>query len=282
MRAHSRMANIIDPRFVVCVEREHRFFLNFASVDEFEEWYVQLRPADRTLNEVVTCDTRKLVIDIDDGSAIMHMFDFERHVPARIRDVFFELGIGEPNVIVYRMADESNETSSAKLSYHVVVSNFTFTSQTCMGLCMIIASGQAWDHCVDTGIYRSVQCVRMEGSTKFGEKRWKRKCSDAFFRQGLLSCANGTVESDVRCDLVTSPFFTTRHDVFPRVDMSQFRRGKPNAHGSIPLYRTKPGYCPKCHRTHDKENASIKFVAGSPVFVCWRAMATTPRSRVSR
>ena len=275
-RAHHRLNSIVNKKFVVNVEKENRFFLNFESIDEFEAWYVLLPPKDRTINEVVLCDRRKLIIDIDENEAscCLDMFDFERHVVSRIRDVFAMLGVGTPKVIMYRMANELNETSQDKLSYHAIVSNFTFTARTCMGLCMIISSNQVWDGCVDTGIYKSVQCVRMEGSTKFGEYRWKKKCSDAFFRQGILSCTEGTEEADIVCNPVRSPstLTTTLTDLCGIVDMSQFKPGKLNTtYGTLPLYRIKPGYCPECNRVHDKENAAIMHVAGKPIFICWRS-----------
>lgn len=272
-RIYHRLDDIQDKKFVVNVERRSRFFLNFKSIDYFERWYMSLSPKDRTINEVVYCDKRKLIIDIDDGAdSNMDMFDFERHVAPRVREVFSMLNIGTPKVTMYRMADEDNETSDKKLSYHAVVSNFVFTARTCMGLCMIISSGQAWDRCVDTGIYKSVQCIRMEGSTKFEESRWKRKCSPAFFRQGIISCDEGTTEADIVCSpgpssLVSSYSAT---DVESIIDMSQFKIGKLNAYDMLPLYRIKPGYCPKCRRVHDKENAAIRYVAGQPIYVCWR------------
>lgn len=272
-KTYYRLDNIPNKNFVVSVEKENRFFLNFISLDYFERWYVSLSPKDRTINEVVYCDKRKLIIDIDDGGdSNLNMFDFERHVTSRIHEVFSILCIGTPNVIMYRMADENNETSNIKLSYHAVVSNFLFTAKTCMGLCMIISSGQAWDKCVDTGIYKSVQCIRMEGSTKFGESRWKRKCSHALFRQGILSCAEGTTEADIVCNPkpLNYVYNYSAADFENIIDMSQFKIGKLNVYNMLPLYRVKPGYCPKCRRVHDKENAAIRYVAGQPTYMCWR------------
>lgn len=279
-KVYYRLDNIKDKKFVVSVERENRFFLNFKSIDCFERWYTSLSPHDRTIHEVIYCDKRKLIIDIDDETSCepekyqLSMFDFERHVASRIREVFSMLDIGTPEVIMYRMADENNETSNKKLSYHAVVSNFLFTAKTCMGLCMIISSGQAWDKCVDMSIYKSVQCIRMEGSTKFKESRWKRKCSHAFFRQGIISCDEDTTEADIICNPGPSVNMQTNNTCYSTadsiIDMSQFKIGKLNAYDMLPLYRVKPGYCPKCNRVHDKENAAIKYVAGKPIYMCWR------------
>ncbi len=273
-RIHRRLSAIADPGFVVNVDRgNHRFFLNFYSVSEFETWQVTLDPEDRTFNEVVTSDLRKLIIDIDGPPCALPMFDFERHIESRIRDVFAALEIGTPDVLMFSMVDAHGEICEDKLSYHAVVSNFSFSARTCMGLCMIISSGQAWDKYVDMGVYKTVQCVRMEGSTKFGETRWKHRVSSADdFAKGLLS--QSACKSDFSCALTESRYRQVSVKTEEKtgkstiIDMSQFRMGKPNVNGTVPLYRTRPGYCCQCERVHDRENAAI-MDRGS-TFVCWR------------
>lgn len=265
-RIYYRLESIPEKQFVVNVDRgDKRFFINFCSADDFESWYVGIPHNDRTMNEVVMSDTRKLVVDIDGGHDNLLMFDFERHVPSRIREVFAMLEIGVPDVIMYRMTDEFGEVSHDKLSYHAVVSNFRFSAKTCMGLCMIIASGQVWDNCADIGIYKAVQCVRMEGSTKFGEKRWKFATSDATFKRGLISCLEDTTESDVTC----SPYIKPRNVVrLDNVDMSQFKACRSRCGRYVHLQRTRPGYCLQCNRTHYRENAALY----GGTFVCWRSV----------
>ena len=271
-RVYYRLDNIVDPGFVVQVDQgDRRFFLNFWSVESFETWYARLPKLSKTMNEVVTCDARKLIIDIDGGCAasnLLTMFDFERHVSARIHEVFQMLDIGAPEVIMYRMTDEEGNVCEEKLSYHAVVSNFAFPASTCAGLCMIIASGQAWDKLVDTGIYKAVQCIRMEGSTKHNEHRWKTaSCNVESFSSGLISHLDNVVHSDVTC--TRSPCRTRQLGALTDIDMSQFKIGQQRG-TYVSLYRIKPGYCCQCQRTHDRENAAIRYVRGRPVFVCWR------------
>ena len=270
-RVYYRLENITDTGFVVQVDHgDKRFFLNFLSVDFFETWYERLPKQDKTLNEVVTCDVRKLILDIDgdEYTDLLTMFDFERHVSARIHEVFQMLDIGVPEVIMYRMTDEEGNTCDEKLSYHAVVSNFSFPASTCVGLCMIIASGQAWDKLVDTSIYKTVQCIRMEGSTKHNEHRWKTASCNVEFSSGLISHLDNVVQSDVTCTL--SPCRKKQLDSDTNVDMSQFKIGK--LRGTyVPLHRIKPGYCCQCDRTHDRENAAIRYVGGKSFFVCWRS-----------
>lgn len=174
VRAHTRLAYVQPGRLVLSVDRgKSRAFLRFDSFEDFECWYAKLSPSMRTISEVVTADMRKLVLDIDSpkGPAFdrLLMYDFEKHITSRIHEVFFLLDIGAPDVAVYSMC------SAEKLSYHAVVSNFTFSAQTCLGLCSIISLGQAWECCADMGVYKGVQFIRIEGSTKYGERRWKRR-----------------------------------------------------------------------------------------------------------
>jgi hypothetical protein len=264
-----RLEDILHPKFVVNVDRgKKRFFLDFASVHHFERWYSTLHPAEKTMNEVVMSDKRKFIIDIDDSAdTALYMFDFERHVTARIHHVFTMLDIGVPEVIVYNMIDESGDVCYNKLSYHVIVTNFLFSAATCKGLCMIVSSGQVWDKCVDTGIYKSVQCIRIEGSTKFGEKRWKYATTKkATFRQGLLSNTDDAVESEFMCNLM---YGSLQNRIYAPLDMSQFKINKRTS-TYVSLYRIKPGYCMQCNRIHYRENAAIRYIMGKHTFMCWR------------
>ncbi len=274
IKIYYRMDRIANKMFVVSVDKgDKRFFLNFTSSHSFETWYGKLPDGEKTINEIIMTDRRKLIVDIDDDPhADLSLFDFERHVKSRIHEVFANMDIGSPEVIMYKMTNEHGDEE--KLSYHAVVSNFSFDARTCMGLCVIISSGQVWDNCVDIGIYKSVQSIRVEGSTKFGTNSWKRACSMASFQQGLISNISGTTYSSFSCAL--SGRVPRVYNVGHVADMSQFKIGK--TRGSyVPLYRTKPGYCKQCDRVHDRENAAIMYRMGEPTFVCWRFTAAAIR-----
>lgn len=273
MKKYYRLNNIKVQMFVVSVDQgDTRFFLNFISFYNFKEWYDKLEDKDKTINEIVFTDKRKFILDIDDNAYIdLSLFDFERHVTSRIRDVFASLDIGNPEVIIYKMTDKDDRET--KLSYHAVVSNFSFDTRTCKGLCIILSSNQVWDKCVDIGIYKNLQFIRMEGSTKFGKNSWKRACNTATFRQGLVSDLNGTTHSSFSCENTNICRIPIVHDA--EYDMSQFKTGK-NIKGYLPLYRVKPGYCKQCNRVHDSENAAIIYRRGTPTFMCWRAVSLFP------
>ena len=248
-----------------------RSFVCFDSLENFESWYQGLDSSKRTLSEVVTSDTRKLIIDIDSPDETMLdkllMFDFERHITSRIHDVFFLLDIGKPNVIFYSMCSDD------KVSYHAVVSNFMFSAHTCLGLCIIISSGQIWEGCVDKSVYKTMQFMRVEKSTKFGEYRWKERLTEpGSLREGLLSDPVGTRVSGFATSIYSCPkeCFLLDSISLSTYIRSQFKIGKQNKNGIVSLCRTKSGFCVQCKRTHDRENAFIRYYAGDPVFTCWR------------
>jgi len=271
-RVYGRLEHCANRGHVFCIDGgQSRSFVRFDSFEEFELWYTKLAPNMRTLSEVVTSDMRKLVLDIDSPEESMleklFMYDFEKHVTSRIHEVFFMLDIGAPDVAFYSMCSDN------KISYHVVITNFLFSAQTCLGLCAAISSGQLWEPCVDMGVYKRVQSIRIEHSTKHGEQRWKQRLGrQGPLRQGILSDTVGTSVTGmcavVRSCMLRSVPFSIRG--FEHIN-TQFRVGKPRAGGIVPLYRTRPGFCFQCNRRHDRENAFIRYTeAGVPVFTCWR------------
>lgn len=282
-RIYYRLKDVINHEDnIFSVDRgQSRFFICFNSMSLFEDWYVHLSPNERTINEVITSDTRKLIIDIDTPSDkelnnLLQMYDWVNHVTSRIKDVFSMLDIGKPNVIVYSMCDDFG-----KLSYHVVVSNFAFSAQTCLGLCLIISDRQVWESCVDTGIYKRLQCIRVDMSTKFGENRWKHCVSrpKASLRDGLLSYTLNTEFSDISCNVSRKATNTLFCDIpLSTLDIlcseevkKQFVVRKIcNIKKTVFLRRTNPGFCVQCNRVHSRENAIFRYVEGTYQFVCWR------------
>ena len=252
-----------------------RVFAAFMSLQALEDWYRRLSPIDRTLSEVVRQDTRKLVLDVDnpppDVAALMWMYDFERHITSRIAYIFNKLDIGSPNVIVYDICD------CTTISYHVVVSNFSFSAATCRGLCHLISAGQVWEALVDTGVYKRTQNIRMEGSTKYGERRWKQRCGadscepSPNFVEGLISVTSNTIKDriSIECSTASDTLRTIQNTRESSVWTHNFKIRKA-IKGCIYLERTNPGLCIQCKRVHTSENAIITEHSG---FLCWRYIA---------
>jgi len=292
----------------ICIQIERgnkRYYTSFESADSLKRWYMQLSDEERTCHEVIAGERRKLVIDIDgeeDGS--YDFYDFARHIVSRIQCVFLDMEIGvlqTKDVLVYNMCSES------KISYHVIVTNMTFSADTCRGLCAIISHGQVWESLVDNAVYKRVQHIRIEGSTKYGQRRWKniiynniiynniiynniedeRKCCNESivsenFHKSLLSNVYGVMHSSVEA-IVVQQFSVKKISYnFPMTQVLtkhseilknfKVRRVSGNR---VFLDRIRPSMCIKCDRVHMRENAMICLNANANAsseytMVCWR------------
>ena len=279
----------------ICIQIERgnkRYYTSFESADSLKRWYMQLSDEERTCHEVIAGERRKLVIDIDgeeDGS--YDFYDFARHIVSRIQCVFLDMEIGvlqTKDVLVYNMCSES------KISYHVIVTNMTFSADTCRGLCAIISHGQVWESLVDNAVYKRVQHIRIEGSTKYGQRRWKniiynniedeRKCCNESivsenFHKSLLSNVYGVMHSSVEAvnkipyNFPMTQVLTKHSEILKNLSSSldsfKVRRVSGNR---VFLDRIRPSMCINCDRVHMRENAMICLNANASEYtmVCWR------------
>lgn len=277
----------------ICIQIERnnkRYYTSFESVDSLEQWYRQLSDEERTCHEVVTGERRKLVIDIDgeeDGS--FEFYDFAKHIVSRIQCVFLDMEIGvlqTKDVLVYNMCSEY------KISYHIIVANMTFSADTCKGLCAIISHGQVWETLVDHAVYKRVQHIRIEGSTKYGQRRWKNIYEDdeqtcrngsivsKNFNKSLLSNVCGVMHSNVEYTIKFSvqhitQFLTMHNEILRNFKVRRISGNR------VFLDRIRPSMCIKCDRVHMRENAMIclKVRKGGAShlrdseynLVCWRS-----------
>lgn len=254
--------NIVE--FTACIDRgNHKCFVCFDTYEEFFAWYDTLRPTEKTIHEVITSDSRKLILDIDDPDPdIFSMYDWQKHVSARIKYVFNLLDIGNPNVITYDISSDD------KISYHFVVSNFAFSAQTCLGLSMMISYKQLWEPFVDRAVYKGTQFIRIENSTKYGEKRWKRQVDTSYeLSEGLLSYIKNATISDFYC--CTKNNFKNNF-TFDNLEIEKSFIVRKIYKNYILLNRIKPSFCIKCKRIHEKENAFIKHYNNKYYFKCFR------------
>lgn len=292
-RLFYRMSEIKRRVEDICIQIERknkRYYTIFESVDSLEEWYRQLSDEERTCHEVVTGERRKLIIDIDGEEDDMYEFyDFARHIVSRIRSVFIDMEIGVPDVLVYDMCSEF------KISYHAIVTNMAFSANTCRGLCAIISHGQIWKNLVDYAVYKHVQHIRIEGSTKYGQRRWKnineedeRTCCNKSlvsknFQKSLLSNVCGimhpSVEYIIKFTLKETVPFLCQSEILKNFKVRRVSENR------VFLDRIRPSMCIKCNRVHMRENAMIcapsaghgnREELGLSAFeytlVCWRSL----------
>ncbi len=262
------IVGITENTFIVQIDRGPigRCFATFQSVEHFERWYATLDAHDRTINEVIMSNDRKLVLDIDSpkdkNKYYWHMYNFEMHIRSRIRYVFSILDIAEPDIIVYDICDDN------KLSYHIVVCNLVFSAATCHALCCLISYGQIWEPLVDKAVYKRVQNMRIEGSTKYGQSRWKTATRPAPLHKGLLSVTSGLSNAHISC-IVQHQSQSKIDFPLPHTHNTDFRIRKIRGN-TIYLDRIRPGMCVQCNRMHTHENAFITYFNNKRTFMCWR------------
>lgn len=262
------LKDVPNTGYIFCIDNgTNRSFINFDDLDEFQKWYKKIPPFQKTLNEVITSDNRKFVLDLDinddDNLDILFIYDFERHISRKITEIFDLFNIGLPNIITYNMSDNN------KISYHFVVSNFIFDTQTCLGLAVILSKNKLWGKYIDIGIYKSTQCIRLEDSTKFQQKRWKIRselCAGNF-TNGMISNYDNTIKSDFNSNVISGfKLYITLNTNDNLNFINKYFKIRKKVGNTIFLNRIKPGYCYQCKRIHDKENAMLK----NNIFVCWR------------
>ena len=266
-RVYLNLKSIQPSKFCFQIDRGPigRCYATFDSLERFETWYATLDANEKTLNEVIMSDKRKLVLDIDSPQNVhdFHMYDFERHVKSRIRYIFNTLYITpSPDILVYDMCDDN------KLSYHIVVCNIVFSAATCFALCCLISHGQIWEPLVDKAVYKRIQHIRMEGSTKYGQKRWKTPTVPVLFHKGLLSVVYGLEDGNIDCKVETIGTNVNLQACIS--DLRDFKIRKHNGN-IVFLDRLRPGMCMQCSRVHTNENAFLKYVNNDYIFICWRA-----------
>lgn len=278
-RQYFLLHNVPSTGYTFSVHQDSkRFFINFNDLDEFLNWYQSVPPYQKTLNEVILTDKRKFILDLDINInydiQYMHIYDFERHICNKIYELFQYFDIGNPNIIIYNMSEYE------KISFHFVVSNFTFSAQTCLGLSVMLSKNKLWGQYVDTGVYKSTQFIRIEGSTKYQQKRWKKRSDSCLgpFKHGLLSCFDDTIESNFNNTVIYKKSYSQMS--FRCIDNINFIKKqfvpRKCVNNTVFLQRVKSGYCPQCKRVHDNENAILK---NSNTFICWRYYyknSTTP------
>lgn len=256
--------------------KKYRVYIPFLFLHEFEMWYKQLPYDKRTCHEVILTDRRKFILDIDhsNNESDIYMYDFERHITSRIMYVFNELDLCKPHILFYSMC--KNDI----ISYHVVVTNMTFCAQTCLGLCLLISYGQIWSDLVDKSVYKTIQHIRLEGSTKYNQYRWKTLSGldtpliSRYFTQGILSNIKDVKHSNI--NIICHKIYKIKDiNINTDIDITYLQLNfkiRKITNSCVYLNRIRSSFCIQCKRVHSRENAIIRYINNNPVFYCWRFM----------
>ena len=265
---YTRLYHVISRNVILQIDRGNkRYFTGFNSMNNFIYWYSTVPIKDKTLNEVIVSDMRKFVIDIDNPEdpkliKMLMFYDIKKHVTSRIKYVLQNFNI-TPEILVYNMSTDNY------ISYHFIVSNIAFNRKTCYGLCELICKGQIWESLVDKCVYKRIQTMRIEGSTKYGQNRHKAFIN---INQSFLSNIFSVQHSKLDIKITENRERINKADsLLVYKDIANNFKVRKIQNNSLLLNRTKPAYCVQCKRVHTRENAIILNINSShPIFICWR------------
>lgn len=248
------------------------------TIEEFYAYYSTKRPCSRMHNEVINDEfsPQKFKLDIDGRIGNNEM----EYVLKVMRRIFRKLTkVCKPDMLVYDIST----------SHHIIVSNICFPSATC---CEMLANAicekvskryPVVSSLIDTTVYKGVQMFRIEGSTKYGQRRWKYLANTKelspldIFKKGIVSyideCHHVDLDRVVDVMLDIGVYEPTEHEsernntgINEKIIPKEFivRKKMDNL---IILDRIAPSYCTICKRVHDNDGAYI----GGRTFFCRRA-----------
>jgi len=252
------------------------YYLVCDTVDEFFAHYSAKRPCSRMHNEVINDEhsPQKFKLDVDGRIGTDEM----EYVLKTVRRIFRKLTkMCKPEILVYDIST----------SHHIVVANFSFSANSCEMLANAISEKVSKRYpvvasLIDIAVYKKVQMFRVEGSTKYAQRRWKyvTGCKELssleVFKKGIISYVDDCYHVDhdrvVDVMLDIGIYRPTEHEsdkkgscnknIIPKEFIVRKTIGN-----LIVLDRISPSFCDVCKRTHDNENA---YIVGRRFF-CRRA-----------
>jgi len=271
---------------------ETKYFLTFKDKKEFISKYKKIPDSLRHYYEVISTRLRKMVLDIDIPLTEQEIV----YVKEELEKLIFFLTEERVVNLVFKSSD------SKKTTYHIVVPKLMFTTRECKYIADQLDSRQ---EIFDRGVYKRIQFFRIEGSTKYRERRYKhllnREELSEYIYEGLVgdvcnrkthkecnsyysilsSRSTNNIEEDYlelhnECKIINKPSksisfpnIESINKMFPEI-RGQFKVRKQVTKCLINLSRVNQGHCPLCKRIHENENSYIVFKKGRWNLYCFR------------
>lgn len=232
------------------------------TIEEFYAHYSKKNPSSRTYFEVINDNfsMQKFKIDVDGKIGVDEM----KYLLRIMRRLFRHLTKIKPEVLVYDIST----------SHHIVVANLCFTAACCEIIAGIIREKILKRYpivasLIDTSVYKKVQMFRIEGSTKYAQRRWKYLTGTKnlsaleIFKKGIISYVEDCyyIDEDKVIDIALDIGVyehavkkDSRHIkcVIPREFVVREVKGNLTI-----LDRITPSYCNCCDRVHNKDGAYL-------------------------
>ena len=183
----SNMLRKEDKCIVQKVTEESISYALFDSWKCFEIWYKSLSINERTFSEVITEGPQKFRLDIDcpkDKWVFLSKYDLLCPLYNLLKQILGH----SVKLLIY----ESIDPEKNKYSFHIVTKNIFLDSSTqCATIANIIKSRFAYKDLIDSSVYKSLQCFRLEGSRKPNSQRFKyiigTNSISEYFLEGIIS-----------------------------------------------------------------------------------------------
>lgn len=222
-------------KFTIFYMGSEKYFQTFESPERFIRFYKSVPKRLRHYYEVIRKERRKLIIDIDANISEEEIVYIKDKLEALI----------ESRAVIF------SSCSLTKTSYHIVAPYLEFHVDDCK---RIIEHLDPFGHICDRSVYKNNQFFRIEGSTKYGEYRFKY----------LLG--TNKLSSMSKYFAYTSYITTVKH-LHPTKTYTTNNIHIPNCYkirsyvsdSLISLTRIMPGTCTECKRHHDKENGYLIY-----------------------
>lgn len=256
--------------FVVQQKKTNIEFYIYNSVKEFYNMYINLHPIERNFSEVIPSGKQKFRLDID---GILNHRELKKLIKI-IHKIFIKIKpdlITESQIIVYDI----------KTSYHIVVSGVAFESPGCCSMVSNLIMEKVNEKIprivpfIDMDTYKSLQMLRLEGSTKYLNYRWKyvlgydKISTLKSFKKGLISYTKNciTVDTDLVVQLAldlgiyysslpTLERYNSTESIVSNINLYDdniFTKREVRGNMTI-LNRVRPSFCKECQRIHENEN----------------------------
>jgi hypothetical protein len=251
------------------------YYLACDTIEEFFAHYSAKSPSSRMHFEVINDDftAQKFKLDVDGRIGDEEM----RYLLKVVRKLFRKLTSCKPEVIVYDIST----------SHHIVVCNISFSATSCEMLANAICAKMARKYpvvasLIDTVVYKKLQMFRVEGSTKYAQRRWKyiagsKELSQLdIFKKGIISFVDDCyhVEEEKVVDVMLEIGAYRPADYYEHKKRVIGSRAIPKEFvvrktmdNLIVLDRIAPSYCEFCKRVHENDGA---YIVGQRFF-CRRA-----------
>jgi hypothetical protein len=250
------------------------YYLVCDTIEEFFAYYSAKSPSSRMHFEVINdkFSNQKFKLDVDGRIGDDDM----KYLLKVVKKLLHKLTNRKPEIMVYDI----------NTSHHIVVCNLSFTAASCEMLANAVAMMVEEKYpvvasLIDTVVYKKLQMFRVEGSTKYAQRRWKyiTECKELSpletFKKGIISFVDDCyyVEEERVVDLMLDMNVYYPTEYHPKKKESN-RRTIPREFvvrktmdNLIILDRIMPSFCDICERVHGHDGA---YMVGNRLF-CYRA-----------